>query len=81
LDDSLIETIHLFYLIADDWVSLTPVVDNNQATGLLPVFDDHTYLDLKIIIEDQFQNKLTLTLNPATLVEGNYQLTFPLLFN
>jgi len=38
LDDSLIETIHLFYRIADDWVSLTPVVDNNQATALLPVF-------------------------------------------
>jgi len=80
-DDSLIETIQLLYRTSDDWISLTPVIESNQASALLPVFDDHTYLDLKIILEDQFQNKLTLTLDPGTLVEGNYQFTFPLFFN
>lgn len=80
-DDSLIESIELFYRIADDWILLIPNIESNQATVLLPILDDHTYIDLKIILEDQYQNKLTFTLEPGTLVEGNFQLVFPLMFN
>ena len=80
-DDSLIESIELFYRITDNWIEVIPIVDGNQATVTLPVLDDHTYIDLKIILEDQYHNKLTFTLEPGTLVEGNFQFVFPLIFN
>ncbi len=80
-DDSAIETVRLFYRTGQDWIELPALLSGEMATATLPVLPEYAYIDLKIIIEDEYHNKLTMSLVPGALVVGNYQLVFPIAFN
>ncbi|MCJ7695434.1 MAG: hypothetical protein MUO40_08395, partial [Anaerolineaceae bacterium] len=80
-DSSLISKVELFYGENGAWVPLLPVITSKTASAILPLFPAHEYIDIKVILEDEYGNSLTYILNPGLLSGGNYQYIFPLSFN
>ncbi|MCJ7695031.1 MAG: S8 family serine peptidase, partial [Anaerolineaceae bacterium] len=80
-DSSLISRVELFYGENGAWVPLLPVITSRTASALLPLFPAHEYIDIKVILEDEYGNSLTYILNPGLLSGSNFQYIFPLSFN